>query len=116
MEETLKLRKIIRANLDFSKSYDAIIDNTHLENYFSSKDIGILSNDQLGKNLPPSKVAIIAPTDIAFGMNRMYEMLTEIDNPMQMYVFRDRNEAITWLGRDIAEVEKIIGEIMKEAE
>ncbi len=46
-----------------------------------------------------SRRAIVAETDIKFGMARMYEMYGEAD-PTQIEVFRDMAEARRWLGLD----------------
>ena len=45
----------------------------------------------------PRKVAFIAPTDVIFGMLRIYGSL-EDDSPMDTNVFRSIQEACTWLG------------------
>ena len=42
-------------------------------------------------------IAIIAPRDSEYGMARMYQMMTEINNP-NIHVFRDFDEARQWLG------------------
>jgi len=44
------------------------------------------------------KSAIIAPTDIAFGLTRMYEFMTDIQNyPFKTQAFRTTQEAYRWL-------------------
>jgi hypothetical protein len=52
--------------------------------------------------LASGKFAIVAPRDFLFGMARMYEILRS-DSPVEVHVFRDRQEALLWLG--IAESE-----------
>ena len=44
------------------------------------------------------RVAIVAPSDIVFGMARMYEAF-RAESPEQVQVFRDRASAEAWLGR-----------------
>ncbi len=43
------------------------------------------------------QLALLVPTDFAFGMARMYEMFTE-DSSTRVHVFRDETEARKWLG------------------
>jgi len=44
------------------------------------------------------KTAIVAPTDIAFGLTRMYEFMTEIQNySFNTQAFRTTQEAYRWL-------------------
>ena len=46
--------------------------------------------------LEEGKLAIVAPRDLLFGMARMYEMLRD-DSPVEVRVFRERDEAESWL-------------------
>jgi hypothetical protein len=43
------------------------------------------------------KLAIVASKDVVYGMARMYELRTDGD-PLLVNVFRDMEEARTWLG------------------
>jgi hypothetical protein len=43
------------------------------------------------------KLAIVAPSDLAFGLGRMYQMLRD-DGPDRIRIFRDMEEAWDWLG------------------
>jgi len=47
-----------------------------------------------------SKLAIVAPQDIAFGLGRMYEAFREMDasTTKQVEVFRQLEEALAYLG------------------
>jgi hypothetical protein len=47
--------------------------------------------------LESGKFAIVAPLDFLFGMARMYEILRS-DSPVEVRVFRERQEALRWLG------------------
>jgi hypothetical protein len=47
--------------------------------------------------LASGKFAIVAPLDFLFGMARMYEILRS-DSPVEVRVFRERREALLWLG------------------
>ena len=45
------------------------------------------------------KTAILASRDLEYGMARMYEMLAELRrHPVVIRAFRDRDEALRWLG------------------
>lgn len=52
---------------------------------------------QVDPHLESGKFAIVAPRDFLFGMARMYEILRS-DSPVEVRVFRDRQEALLWLG------------------
>ena len=43
------------------------------------------------------KIAIIAPSDIGFGMSRMYEIYSDVI-PWDLVVFRSVESALAWLG------------------
>ncbi len=44
-----------------------------------------------------SRRAAVAPSDLAFGLARMYEALTQLEHG-EFQVFRTMNEAMEWLG------------------
>lgn len=49
------------------------------------------------------KTAFLGASDFTFAMLRMYRTHSEIEKvPLQMQVFRDRQEAIDWLQKDSA--------------
>lgn len=54
-------------------------------------------NLDLNRDGPGVKVAMYAPTDVAFGLIRMYQVFVE-GSSSEMRVFRDRDEALQWLG------------------
>jgi hypothetical protein len=43
------------------------------------------------------KVAIVAPSELAFGMARMYQLLRGVEPPEEIRVFHQYPEAIAWL-------------------
>lgn len=53
----------------------------------------------------PTKTAILAPKDLAFGLGRMYATFS--DNSLeQVRVFREKSDAISWLlGEEVPELE-----------
>ncbi|MBC2737707.1 MAG: hypothetical protein HF981_25335 [Desulfobacteraceae bacterium] len=47
------------------------------------------------------RTAIVGRGDVTFGLSRMYEILSELrEHPIQHHVFRNIDEAITWLKTD----------------
>jgi hypothetical protein len=54
-------------------------------------------NLDMNRSGPAVKVAMYAPTDVAFGLIRMYQVFVE-NSASDLRVFRDRNEALQWLG------------------
>lgn len=51
-----------------------------------------------------SKVAILAPDDLSFGITRIYSVFRK-DPRSEHQVFRDRDEAIAWLNTPFDEIE-----------
>ena len=45
-----------------------------------------------------SRRAIVALTDVSYGMSRMFQMLTDHDSGAELKVFKDMAEARKWLG------------------
>ena len=48
-------------------------------------------------NRPGGKLALVAPTDVGFGMARLYEVHREHPD-IEVRVFRERGDALDWLG------------------
>lgn len=48
------------------------------------------------KQFPPSKIAIVAPDDLAFGLSRQFEFF-RVDEQATTGVFRTEKEALAWL-------------------
>ncbi len=48
-----------------------------------------------------SKLAIVAKSDLVFGLSRMWEMLS-LDSNLTKMVFRDINDTESWLGLDLS--------------
>ena len=84
--------------------YDELVDMSAV------KDIPTPSRNRLrdlavvsaAADLPaqPSKLAIVAPNALAFGLGRMYEAFRELValGNKEVAVFRSRGEALKWLG------------------
>lgn len=68
----------------------------------SSKEVQEIANlnNQAAKNNPNLLVALIAETDLQFGMSRMYEAYID-EHGFQTMVFRSREEADKWLNEKL---------------
>ena|SRR5688572_29249923 len=51
--------------------------------------------DKLGV---PTRLAVVAASDVTFGMSRMYELLRGDEVPEEIRVFRSYDDAVAWLG------------------
>jgi hypothetical protein len=51
--------------------------------------------------------AIYAPTDLGFGMARMFEILRSDDHSGGLRVFKDLDEALAWIGLDRTTYERL---------
>lgn len=86
---------------DFIVMSRTLIDATEAETSDASGDAVRGYARQAAKNVDStvhhsSKVAIAAPNDEFYGFGRMYQMLRE-GSPVEVRVFRSRNEAEQWL-------------------
>jgi hypothetical protein len=54
-------------------------------------------------------VAVLAPSDVTFGLARMFAMLVD-SRSGEVRVFRDEEPARTWLCGDAGAVEPTVGE------
>jgi hypothetical protein len=87
------------ATPDYDPSWDDLADLTGVEQLDVSatalRDLTSLFSgvDALGN---PTRLAIIAPGDLGYGLGRMYEMMRD-GAPEEVQVFRDMAEALAWL-------------------
>lgn len=86
-----------------SPDYDPLLDEFYDDSGVSEVTIsgsGVRKlaeiNLEMHLEAPGVKVAVYAPSDVAFGLNRMYQALVE-PTASEMQVFRDRDEALDWL-------------------
>jgi hypothetical protein len=114
VEEIQKQRQKIRTSIDFSQNYDTIIEVTHLKRWFTSEEMHTFSKSTSDAYMSGKKLAIVASSDIAYGMNRMYEAMSDLESPLEISVFRDVSSALKWLGREGIDIESIFKEIMGE--
>ncbi len=64
----------------------------------SAPEVSFLVSIEHGLGLSEAlrRRAIIAPTDFVYGMSRMYQALSH-ESGVEIEVFRNRDEAVTWL-------------------
>jgi hypothetical protein len=75
-------------------------------------DVSFEEVEQLAKKnahymelLHHSRIAVVAPTDIGYGIARMWEAMSS-DSPMEMMVCRDLLHACKWLHREVDDVQQ----------
>jgi hypothetical protein len=104
-EQLLNAYAELIAAPDFDPALDDIVDlreanrlDISMEGFL--KLVNLLSQlDRLGFQ---TKVAIVASTEMAYGMGRMYELMrsTDENSSEEIRVFRDYDEALRWLRQD----------------
>jgi hypothetical protein len=81
----------------------SIIDYTQLEEMrISNQDLNSIIEKQnsLIELLGPLSVAVVAPSDLAFGVARMYEAMTRVPK-WEIQVFRTMTHARAWLDSEL---------------
>jgi hypothetical protein len=84
--------------------YDELMDMSHVEHIAlpSTERIRELARLSADMDAPTStsRFAIVAPTDLAFGLGRMYATYRSLDDrsTKQVSVFRSREAALAFLG------------------
>jgi hypothetical protein len=77
-----------------------LCDCSNIENFdVSTKDIDDITEWQVSIDelIGDGRCAVIASKDSVYGMSRMWEILSS-ERSQQICVFRQMNDAITWLG------------------
>ena len=81
---------------DFDSSFSQLVDLTHVTSVeLTAFDIRKLAQANLFSR--GSRRAILATSDVAFGLARMFGALRESAGEDGIHVFRDLNEALDWL-------------------
>ena len=97
-------RQIIEALVDY---YDGAFTQNLIWDY-TAADLTAVANDDLRRISSVAtgyahlrkegRTAIVMPEILGFGLGRMYEILSEIDdNPIQYRIFKSSEEALRWL-------------------
>ena len=78
-------------------SYSEIFDCSNATTDLTGEDIRKLAaqRQQIAETRPSGAVAVVAPTDLFFGLFRMFDMLTDEVRPIR--VFRSFPDAEKWL-------------------
>lgn len=99
-EDVLAYVREFRDDPDFGTGYAGLIDASGLERIEVTsqgvRDVAHLTT-RIEEVLRGARVAIVAGTDAAFGMARMYQGV-RVDAPYEIQVFREVAEARRWLG------------------
>lgn len=92
----------VRNHPAFRPDFDHLIDLRGIKEYQPhADDIRQRSEyDRSDVRLDASRIAIVASSDIAYGMSRMYESLME-GATTTVHTFRDMAAAEAWLGLDV---------------
>lgn len=96
------LERIVRqveAHREFSTELDVLFDASHLS-------FGRLPAERFAHFADLARdgghrVAIVANTDLAYGVSRMYQAWTDQKRKRKLRVFRSAEEALAWLGTDV---------------
>ncbi|MGV7224650.1 MAG: hypothetical protein ACQ9MH_24430 [Nitrospinales bacterium] len=80
-----------------------IVDFTNCSSFnLSSDDMVVIAkmDKEISRVNPNIFIAIIAPSDITFGMSRVYQAYAE-ETGFKIEVFRNRELANVWIGRNV---------------
>jgi hypothetical protein len=86
----------LRADPDFSPDFRQLWDFTEVSESVSDFD-AMARLAQTNVFSPTSRRAMLAPSDVVFGVGRMFQMLRESKGETGIRVFRDRESALRWL-------------------
>jgi len=84
--------------------YDELIDMTRVTEIATPSSTRVRELAELGARMDPrdtkTRFAIVAPTDVAFGLGRMFQTYRELDrrSNKEVGVFRTMEEALAFLG------------------
>jgi hypothetical protein len=95
--EFVEHQRRLSADPEFRPEYDQIWDCRDIERL---SDVDAETMRRLAANNPfaaGSRRAVVSPSNATYGLSRMFEILTE-ESPDEFRVFRDWNEALSWLG------------------
>ena len=95
-DEILAHGERLRVDPDFRADFRQLLDMTELKEIrISSERVRQASRDQFFS--PGVKRAVVAHSDVAFGMARMYALSSQAEG-QTIEVFRELAEATAWLG------------------
>lgn len=97
-EELIELYEHLRSDPQFDSSYSELVDVRDVERY-ETAGITIEAVARLRIFAPGVQRAAIAPSDVGFGLARMFATYAENQGHL-VEVFRSEREARDWLGLD----------------
>src|SRR4249920_3378332 len=92
--------------MDEAVGYDELVDLTHVKEIAlpSTERVRELAHRAAGMDVMHggSKLAVVAPGDLAFALGRMFQTIRELDSrsTTTVGVFRSTDEALAFLGVD----------------
>ncbi len=92
--QVMDFRKKLHSDPAYSPEYDVIDDSRKLKQEYVLNEVQNIAKYKT----PHSRVAMIASSDLSFGVGRTWEMLVE-DRDTKINVFRDAESALSWLGK-----------------
>lgn len=96
-EDFAHARRVARADPAFEPSFMQLMDFRRVTRVaLDAESVAALANESMFR--PGVRKAIVASTDVAFGLARMYEALADSRLHQSVEVFRDAAEALRWLG------------------
>ncbi|HEX7927608.1 MAG TPA: STAS/SEC14 domain-containing protein [bacterium] len=91
------LTQAVIADPRVTPDFRVIIDITGVQPTFSSADV--VQHQQWRKQRPPfAKIAVVATTELEFGLARMFELASNSAGGVEMHTFRTVDDARQWLG------------------
>jgi len=85
--------------MGLNPQYSVLADYTKADIELNYNDISLMASRRcsVSREAESMKIAVVAPIDNVFGTARMYEGVLS-DERFEINVFRDRAEALQWLG------------------
>lgn len=112
IKQIIKLEKRLLGSSAYRDDYDCIVVNRFLEAYYTCGDIKWFATKRWPLKLTQKKIAVIATENLCFGISRMYQTMAEGKSACEISVFRDKEPALAWIGREDFDLSGIIDEII----
>jgi hypothetical protein len=90
---------------DWQAGFNMLCDYSGIEDFdVTTKDIDEITEWQVSidEMIGNGRCAVVACKDSVYGMNRMWEIISS-ERSQQICVFRQINDAVTWLGSTVKE-------------
>lgn len=96
IEDALAHQENLRKHPDFDPSFSQLMDGTHLTRVeLQRKDVQRLARDSIFS--PDSRRALVASSDAAFGLARMFEAFRDTMGEKGIRVFRNLDDGLDWV-------------------